>query len=90
MSDVDTVVQSYIRTLARRGWCRQLPLVGQLDGDRAADNVSPAVTCVACRLGVREMALVVMLASFGVPAEAALATSVLMGLCLIIVGLPGA
>jgi hypothetical protein len=51
MSDVDTVVQSYIRTLARRGWCRQLPLVGQLDCDRAAGNVSPAVTCVACRLG---------------------------------------
>ena len=39
--------------------------------------------------GVREMALVVMLASFGVPAEAALATSVLLGLCLIIGGLPG-
>jgi hypothetical protein len=51
MSDDDTVVQSYIRTLARRGWCRQLPLVGQLDGDRSANNVSPAVTCVACRLG---------------------------------------
>jgi hypothetical protein len=39
--------------------------------------------------GVREMALVVMLASFGVPAEAALATSLLLGLCLIIDGLPG-
>jgi glycosyltransferase 2 family protein len=38
---------------------------------------------------VREMALVVMLASSGVPAEAALATSVLLGLCLIIGGLPG-
>jgi len=39
--------------------------------------------------GVREAALVVMLASFGIPAEAALATSVLLGLCLIAVGLPG-
>jgi hypothetical protein len=40
-------------------------------------------------LGVREAALVVVLASFGVPAEAALATSVLLGLCLIVIGLPG-
>ena len=39
--------------------------------------------------GVREAALVVVLASFGVPAEAALATSVLLGLCLIVIGLPG-
>jgi glycosyltransferase 2 family protein len=39
--------------------------------------------------GVREAALVVALASFGVPAEAALVTSVLLGLCLIVVGLPG-
>ena len=39
--------------------------------------------------GVREVVLVVALASFGIPAEAALATSVLMGLCLVIVGLPG-
>lgn len=39
--------------------------------------------------GVREVALVVALGSFGVPAEAALATSVLLGLCTIIVGLPG-
>ena len=39
--------------------------------------------------GVREVALVVALGSFGVPAEAALATSVLLGLCLILVGLPG-
>jgi glycosyltransferase 2 family protein len=39
--------------------------------------------------GVREVALVVALAWFGVPAEAALAISVLLGLCLIIVGLPG-
>ena len=39
--------------------------------------------------GVREVVLVVALASFGVPAEAALATSVLLGLCLVIVGLPG-
>ena len=30
-----------------------------------------------------------MLASFAVPAEAALATSVLLGLCLIVIGLPG-
>jgi hypothetical protein len=39
--------------------------------------------------GVREAALVVMLGSFGVPAEAALAISVLVGLCLILAGLPG-
>jgi uncharacterized membrane protein YbhN (UPF0104 family) len=39
--------------------------------------------------GVREVVLVVVLASFGVPAEAALATSVLMGFCLIAIGLPG-
>jgi glycosyltransferase 2 family protein len=39
--------------------------------------------------GVREVVLVVALASFGIPAEAALATSVLLGLCLVIVGLPG-
>ena len=39
--------------------------------------------------GVREVVLVVALASFGVPAEAALATSVLAGLCLAAVGLPG-
>jgi hypothetical protein len=39
--------------------------------------------------GVREAVLVVALASFGVSAEAALATSVLLGLCLIASGLPG-
>jgi hypothetical protein len=39
--------------------------------------------------GVREAALVVALGSFGVPAEAALALSVLVGLCSIVVGLPG-
>jgi uncharacterized membrane protein YbhN (UPF0104 family) len=39
--------------------------------------------------GVREAGLVVALASFNVPAEAALATSVLLGLCLIAAGLPG-
>ena len=39
--------------------------------------------------GVREVVLVIALASFGVPAEAALATSVLLGLCLIIIGVPG-
>jgi uncharacterized membrane protein YbhN (UPF0104 family) len=39
--------------------------------------------------GVREVTLVVALASFGVPAEAALAISVLVGLCLIVIGLPG-
>jgi hypothetical protein len=33
--------------------------------------------------------LVVALASFGVPAETALATSVLLGLCLIVIGAPG-
>ena len=35
------------------------------------------------------MALVVALGSFGVPAEAALAISVMMGFCLILLGLPG-
>ena len=39
--------------------------------------------------GVREAVLVVALASFGVPAEAALATSVLLGLCFIVISLPG-
>ena len=39
--------------------------------------------------GVLEAALVVVLGSFGVPAEAALAISVLVGLCSIAVGLPG-
>lgn len=39
--------------------------------------------------GVREAALIVALGWFGVPAEAALATSVAMGLCLIAIGLPG-
>jgi hypothetical protein len=39
--------------------------------------------------GVREMALVVALGSFGVPAEVALATSILLGLCAILAGLPG-
>jgi uncharacterized protein (TIRG00374 family) len=39
--------------------------------------------------GVRELGFVVVLAGFGIPAEAALATSVLVGLCLIAVGLPG-
>src|ERR1700730_7832687 len=39
--------------------------------------------------GVRELGFVVVLAGFGVPAEAALAASVLSGLCLIAVGLPG-
>jgi uncharacterized membrane protein YbhN (UPF0104 family) len=39
--------------------------------------------------GVREVVLVVALASFGVPAEAALAISVLLGLSLIVIGVPG-
>jgi len=39
--------------------------------------------------GVRETALVVALGSFGVPAEAALATSIILGLCMILAGLPG-
>jgi hypothetical protein len=39
--------------------------------------------------GVRELGVVVVLAGFGIPAEAALANSLLVGLCLIVVGLPG-
>ncbi len=39
--------------------------------------------------GVREVVLVVALAPFGVPPEAALAISVLFGLCLVVIGLPG-
>jgi len=39
--------------------------------------------------GVRELGFVVVLAGFGIPAEAALAASLLVGLCLIIIGLPG-
>ena len=39
--------------------------------------------------GVREVVLVVALAWFGVPGETALAISVLSGLCLIVIGVPG-
>lgn len=39
--------------------------------------------------GVRELALVVALDPFGVPAEPALATSLLLGFCAVLVGLPG-
>jgi hypothetical protein len=39
--------------------------------------------------GVREVVLVVALGLFGIPAEAALAASLLLGFCLILVGLPG-
>jgi glycosyltransferase 2 family protein len=39
--------------------------------------------------GVRETALVVALGSCGVPAEAALATSILLGMCMILISLPG-
>ncbi len=39
--------------------------------------------------GVRELGFVVVLAGFGIPPETALATSLLVGLCMIIVGLPG-
>jgi uncharacterized membrane protein YbhN (UPF0104 family) len=39
--------------------------------------------------GVRELGFVVVLAGFGIPAEAALAASLLVGLCMILVGLPG-
>jgi uncharacterized membrane protein YbhN (UPF0104 family) len=39
--------------------------------------------------GVRELGFVVVLAGFGIPAEAALAASLLVGLCMLVVGLPG-
>jgi len=39
--------------------------------------------------GVRELGFVVVLAGFGIPTEGALATSLLVGLCQIVVGLPG-
>jgi hypothetical protein len=39
--------------------------------------------------GVRELGFVVVLAGFGIPAEAALAASLLVGLCMIVTGLPG-
>ena len=39
--------------------------------------------------GVREAGLVVILAGFGVPAEGALATSLLIGVGLIVLSLPG-
>jgi glycosyltransferase 2 family protein len=39
--------------------------------------------------GVRELGFVVVLAGFGIPAEAALAASLLVGLCMVIIGLPG-
>jgi uncharacterized membrane protein YbhN (UPF0104 family) len=38
--------------------------------------------------GVRELGFVVILAGFGIPAEAALAASLLVGLCMIVIGLP--
>ena len=40
-------------------------------------------------MGVRELGFVFVLAGFGIPAEAALAASLLVGLCTIVVGLPG-
>ena len=39
--------------------------------------------------GVRELGFVVVLAGFGIPAEPALAASLLVGLCMIVIGLPG-
>jgi uncharacterized membrane protein YbhN (UPF0104 family) len=39
--------------------------------------------------GVRELGFVVALAGFGIPAETALAASLLVGLCMIAIGLPG-
>jgi len=39
--------------------------------------------------GVRELGFVVVLAGFGIAPEAALAASLLVGLCMIVVGLPG-
>jgi uncharacterized membrane protein YbhN (UPF0104 family) len=39
--------------------------------------------------GVRELGFVVVLAGLGIPAEAALAASLLVGLCMIVIGLPG-
>jgi uncharacterized membrane protein YbhN (UPF0104 family) len=39
--------------------------------------------------GLRELGLVVVLAGFGIPSEAALTTSLLVGLCMVVVGLPG-
>jgi hypothetical protein len=38
---------------------------------------------------VRELGVVVLLTGFGIPAEAALTTSLLVGVCLIVIGLPG-
>jgi hypothetical protein len=39
--------------------------------------------------GVRELGFVVVLAGFGIPTEAALAASLLVGLCMVVIGLPG-
>ena len=39
--------------------------------------------------GLRELGFVVVLAGFGIPTEAALAASLLVGLCTLVVGLPG-
>ena len=39
--------------------------------------------------GAHELGFVVVLAGFGIPSEAALATSLLVGLCMVVVGLPG-
>jgi len=40
--------------------------------------------------GVRELGVVVLLSGFGIPAAAALTTSLLVGVCLIVIELPGA
>ena len=38
---------------------------------------------------MRELGVVVFLTGFGIPAEAALTTSLLVGVCLVVIGLPG-
>jgi len=60
-----------------------------LDGENNRVQVFDGGGRFLARWGLREVGFVVVLGGFGIPPEAALATSVLVGLCLIIIGLPG-
>src|SRR6516162_7546276 len=83
-------VGAYDRCLhASCGEPRSRSFLLQLGRDRTPGHSDPAGTRLACRVGVRELGFVFVLAGFGIPAEAALAASLLFGMCMIVVGLPG-
>jgi hypothetical protein len=80
---------AYDRCLhADGGESRRRSLLLELGRDRTPGYPDLAGTRLARRLGVRELGFVVVLAGFGIPAEA-LAASLLVGLCMIVIGLPG-